>query len=89
MNSIISDIALDLGTFALDLEFEGGTSNDCGLTNIDGIAHKMQVCAGIIETTQFTCRRTRRVTPTCERLIASSFATSLTEFPSRMRIAKS
>jgi hypothetical protein len=33
MNSIISDIALDLGPFALDLEFEGGKSNDWGLTH--------------------------------------------------------
>ena len=32
MNSLISDIALDLGPFALDLEFEDGTSNDCGVT---------------------------------------------------------
>jgi hypothetical protein len=35
MNSIISDIALDLGPFALDLEFEGGTRNDCELTERD------------------------------------------------------
>jgi hypothetical protein len=32
MNALISDIALDLGQFALDLEFEGETSNDCGVT---------------------------------------------------------
>jgi hypothetical protein len=31
MNAIISDIALDLGPFALDLEFEDENSHDCGV----------------------------------------------------------
>jgi len=43
MNSIISDIALDLGPFALDLEFEGGKSNDSRVRNVGRDRAKMRI----------------------------------------------
>ena len=54
MNSIISDIALDLGQFALDLEFEGAKSNDCPVTNVGRDRAKMRipVQTGNIQTEQ-------------------------------------
>jgi hypothetical protein len=54
MNSKISDIALDLGPFALDLEFEGGKTNDCRVTNVGRDRARMRIPAetGNIQTEQ-------------------------------------